>query len=91
MSSPMNKWVPGQENIFDRSTGGRSKLGLSGVWVGLYHGRDESQQEAGRESRRQRDSQGFIESESLDSQIVKQGVKEGVVESDSMSPCLTLS
>ena len=55
-------WVStaGQENIFDRSTGGRSKLGLSGVWVGLYHGRDESQQEAGRESRSQRDSQEAI-------------------------------
>ena len=64
----------GLENIFDRSTGGRSKLGLLGVWVGLYCGRDESQQEAGRESRRQRDSQGFIESESLDRQRESQEV-----------------
>ena len=61
-----------QENIFDCSTGGRSKLGLSGVWVGLYHGRDESQQEAGRESQSQRDSQ---------EAIFEQGVKESERES----------
>ena len=41
---------PGLKKIFDRSTGGRSKLGQSGVRDELYRGRDESRQEAGRES-----------------------------------------